>query len=84
MIRWHRIIPAVAVTLLLGACGQAGSDTPLSPQEPRFDGGYIVGGNTTPPPPPTEEDASTSGASTGDASVPKDSASRGGYIVGGN
>jgi hypothetical protein len=78
MIRSYRIIPAVAVALVLGACGQ-GSDTPLSPATPRFDGGYIVGGNSTPPPPPTDTDASTNGAP-----VPPDTTSRGGYIVGGN
>jgi len=78
MTRWYRIIPAVAVALLLGACGQD-SDSPMSPSAPRFDGGYIVGGNAEPPPPPPD-----SVASAGEGAVLTDTTSRGGYIVGGN
>ena len=83
MTRWHRFIPAVAVALLLGACGGNGSDTPLSPAGPKFDGGYIVVGNATPPPDSTKSSSSTTSSSS-TAEVPPDTTSRGGYIVVGN
>lgn len=49
MSRLPRLIIAVAVTLLLAACGQAG-DNPVGPAGPSMDGGvYIGGGNNTDP-----------------------------------
>lgn len=51
MARWTRLFSAFAVMLVLGACGQGSTDTPLSPAVPRMDGGggTSLGGNTVDP-----------------------------------
>jgi hypothetical protein len=86
MARWTRFIPALAVTLVLAACGQGGTDTPLSPAgrvpvDARFDegGGTSLGGNKTDPTP--SPDAST----VNTAEAQSDSTGRtGGTSLGGN
>jgi hypothetical protein len=46
MSRWSRLIPGIGFAVLLAACGNAGSDTPMAPVTPRMDGGgVIVNGN---------------------------------------
>jgi hypothetical protein len=74
MSRFSRLIPAVAVTILLAACGQAG-DSPVGPSGPSLDGGPLVtGGNR-----------SDSTATTTNNVPPPDSTNRGGPLVtGGN
>jgi len=50
MSRWSRLVPVLAVSALLAACGGTGSDTPLAPASsaaPRYDGGLGMGGNYT-------------------------------------
>lgn len=51
MTRWTRVLPAFAVVLVLGACGQGTTDSPLSPDLPRYEdgGGTSLGGNTVDP-----------------------------------
>ncbi len=51
MARWTRLFSAFAVILVLGACGQGSTDTPLSPAVPRMDGGggTSLGGKTVDP-----------------------------------
>jgi len=51
MTRWTRVLPALAVALVLGACGQGTTDTPLSPNVARYEdgGGTSLGGNTVDP-----------------------------------
>ncbi len=44
--RWSRLIPALAVVLLFAAaCGEQGTDNPLAPAAPVFDGGHSGAGN---------------------------------------
>lgn len=43
MSRFPRLIAAVAVTILLAACGQAG-DNPVGPAGPSLDSGTLTGG----------------------------------------
>lgn len=74
MSRSYRLISAVAVTLLLAACGQGSTSNPLAPAGPSMDGGYATGGNRT------ESDSTTTTTST----VPSDTTGRGGYATGGN
>lgn len=85
MARWNRLIPALAVTLVLGACGQGTTDTPFSPSAPRFDGGGTsLGGNVTPPTGGDPAPSSTTSTTTA-AEVPPDSTGRtGGTSLGGN
>jgi hypothetical protein len=84
MSRWSRLIPILAVTVLLAACGQGTGDTPLSPAAPatpRMDGGLLVGGNATPPGPGDGSSTTT----TQSTEAPGDSTARGGgLLVGGN
>jgi hypothetical protein len=86
MSRFSRLIPVVAVTVLLAACGQAG-ENPIGPSGPSFDGGIpILGGNNTQPD-STPSTGTTSGStSTGEPETPpSDTTSRGGIpITGGN
>lgn len=85
MIRWSRLVPALAVAALLAACaGEA--DTPLAPSDaPAWRGsqgsgnGNGVGGSTD----GTGGTANTTSDGDGDP-VPSDSVGRGGHIVGGN
>jgi hypothetical protein len=80
MSRWSRLIPVVAGTVLLAACGQGSTDTPLAPPAALHDGGLLVGGNATPLP---DGGTTTSGTST--TTLPSDSTSKdGGLLVGGN
>lgn len=78
MSRWSRLIPALAVTLLLAACGQDAADTPFAPAGPAYDGGVPVVGGNNQTPPPDEEPAT-------DATIQSDTTGRGGVpVVGGN
>lgn len=89
MNRWTRLIPALAVSLVLGACSQGGGDNPLAPEGPRMDtgtGGWGVGGTITGD--PENGGASTTSASEGEGEtgtiIPPDSTNRGGgWGVGG-
>jgi hypothetical protein len=83
MARWNRLIPALAVTFALAACGHGTADTPFAPSAPRLDGGGTsLGGNATPP---TGEPESTTSSTTTNSEVPTDSTSRtGGTSLGGN
>jgi len=84
MARWNRLIPALAVTFALAACGQGTADTPFAPSAPRHDGGGTsLGGNAVPP---TGGDSETSTTSTTTApEAPTDSTGRtGGTSLGGN
>lgn len=85
MARWNRLIPALAVTLVLGACGQGTTDTPFSPSAPRFDGGGTsLGGNATPPNGGGSETTSSTTTVTSNE-APSDSVARtGGTSLGGN
>ncbi len=76
MSRFSRLIPVVAVTILLAACGQDGVN-PVAPEGPSFDGGIAVtGGNRT---------DSTTTASAAGATAEADTTGRGGIAVtGGN
>jgi hypothetical protein len=63
MSRFPRLIAAVAVTILLAACGQAG-DNPVGPAGPSMDGGITIGGgNNTPSDSTTNTTGSQSGTS---------------------
>jgi hypothetical protein len=86
MARWTRLVPAFAIALVLAACGQGTSDTPLSPPAARHDGGgTTVGSNFVPPPDGSETTTSTTSTSTGPTELPADSTSRtGGATVGSN
>ena len=77
MSRFSRLIPVVAVTILLAACGQAG-DNPVGPAGPSFDGGPLVtGGNRS--------DSTSTGTTGTTTTAPTDSTNRGGPLVtGGN
>lgn len=84
MSRWSRLVPILAVSVLLAGCGEGMGDTPLAPagpNSPRMDGGLLVGGNATPPAPGEDEGTSTTSSNTSAA----DSTARGGgLLVGGN
>jgi hypothetical protein len=86
MARWTRLIPAIAVTLVLAACGQGTTDTPLSPRAARHDGGGAsLGGNFTPPPSDSSAATTTSSTSSGSTELSQDSTGRtGGASLGGN
>src|SRR5215213_7729345 len=87
MARWTRLVPAFAVALVLAACGQGTSDTPLSPPAARYEGGGTsVGSNYVPPPDSTEATTgTTSTSSTGSVELSGNSTSRtGGTSIGGN
>jgi hypothetical protein len=80
MSRWTRLIPMLAVSVLLAACGQESGDSPLAPEGPRTNaGGWTVGGTAT----------GTGGQETKEPTtsadvVPSDTTSRGGgWTVGG-
>lgn len=81
MRRWTALIPVVAVTILLAACGDDSMNSPVAPETPSFDGGYVVGGNRIEPEPSLTPDE---GATTHTAEAAGDTTGRGGYVVGGN
>lgn len=83
MSRFSRLIPAVAVTILLAACGQDGAN-PVAPDGPSFDGGILVtGGNRTQPDSTSGTTTSTTTTEGGEAQT--DTTGRGGILVtGGN
>jgi hypothetical protein len=84
MARWTRLIPALAASLVLAACGQGTTDTPFSPPAARYEGGGTsLGGNFTPPP---GGDPTTAGTtSAGPMELPQDTTGRtGGTSLGGN
>lgn len=86
MARWTRYVPALAAILVLAACGQGGTDTPLSPAgrapaEARFDegGGTSLGGNKADPTPGQD------GSIVNTAEAQSDTTGRtGGTSLGGN
>jgi len=80
MSRWTRLIPMLAVSVLLAACGQESGDNPLAPEGPRTSaGGWTVGGNAT----GTGGGETTEPTTSADA-APTDTTSRGGgWTVGG-
>jgi hypothetical protein len=82
MSRFSRLIPVVAVTILLAACGQDGAN-PVAPDGPSLDGGILVtGGNRTEPDSTTGTPNSNA---TGDGETQTDTTGRGGILVtGGN
>ena len=85
MTRWTRIIPGLAVTVLLAACGQGTTDTPLSPStRPVFDtGGTTLGGNAVDP--GSGGSGSNSSVTTsGTASDSTTTSDTGGTTLGGN
>jgi hypothetical protein len=86
MARWTRLVPAFAVALILAACGQGTSDTPLSPSGARHDGGGTSVGTNFVPPDSTQTSGNTSSTtSTGTTELPDESAGRtGGTSVGVN
>jgi len=86
MARWNRVIPALVVTLVLGACGQGTSDTPFSPSTPRYDGGGTsLGGNVTPPTGGDPEASASSAPPIVTSEAAADSTGRtGGTSLGGN
>ena len=84
MARWTRFIPAVAVTLVLAACGQGTTDTPFSPSAPLHDGGNSLGSNYVPPPPDDGSVQTTSTTSSDPTGLPSDTTSRGGNSLGSN
>jgi hypothetical protein len=84
MTRWTRLIPAMAVTFLLAACGQGTSDTPFSPSTPSFDGGgTTLGGNIVNPNDGTGG-ATASGTTSTDAAPADTTTKTGGTTLGGN
>ena len=85
MARWTRLIPALAVSLVLGACGQGSTDTPFSPPAARYEGGGTSLGGNFVPPPGGGEPTTTSTTSTGPMELPQDTTGRtGGTSLGGN
>ncbi len=80
MMRWTRVFPILAVSVLLAACGQESGVNPLEPESPRTSaGGWTVGGTATGTG-GAEPEASTSSTDV----LPSDSTSRGGgWTVGG-
>lgn len=81
MSRFSRLIPAVAVTILLAACGQDGAN-PVAPDGPSFDGGILVtGGNRT----ASDSTTTSSTTTTQGGEAQTDTTGRGGILVtGGN
>lgn len=85
MTRWTRLIPALAVGLVLAACGQDSGSNPLAPLGPRMDSGYGTGGNVTGGGGTTTTTSTTSGfGSDSTTIVVEDTTSRSGYGTGGN
>jgi hypothetical protein len=88
MSRFSRVMSLFAVPVLFAACSPGGTDTPLSPATPRFDGGVLVGGNVTPQdttPTTTSTTSTSSGGTLDDPSAEPDTTTRrGGVLVGGN
>lgn len=71
MSRLSRLIPALAIALVLAACGDSGS-TPLSPDGPSYEESGVgsAGGNrdgTTPTTPTTTQTDTTSRSGVGSA-----------------
>jgi hypothetical protein len=85
MSRFSRLIPAVAVTILLAACGQAGENPvgPATPDAPSYDGGIpVLGGNHTDS---TATGPSDTGGEESGGTIPPDTTNRGGIpVTGGN
>jgi hypothetical protein len=64
------LLAASAFALLLTGCGES-SSSPLAPDTPRMNGGYVVGGNSA--------GLDTTVVASGDST-----SRSGGYVVGGN
>lgn len=73
MSRFPRLIAAVAVTVLLAACGQVDND-PVGPSGPSLDGGVLIGGSNR-----TEPDSTTSPGAQGQTTT-----TSGGVPIGGS
>jgi hypothetical protein len=82
MSRSPRLITAVAVAILLAACGQAGDNPMGLDASPSFDGGTLVtGGNNTDP----DSTTTSSNSTTTDGEASSDSTTRSPVLVtGGN
>ena len=76
MTRSSRVVSALAIALLLSACGMDG-DTPLAPAEPALSGGQLTGGNRA------EEEDTAGSTSTPDPGDSEEERS-GGQATGGN
>ena len=85
MARWTRLIPVLAVSIVLGACGQGTADTPFSPPAARLDGGgTILGGNYVPPSGDDSQTTTTTSSTPDPTPFPKDTTgATGGTILGG-
>ncbi len=81
MRRTYRILSAVALLVVVGACGST-ADTPFTPDvQPSLNGGYTTGGNRADD--DTQDTGDTLGS--GDTTVQSDTVGRnGGYATGGN
>ncbi|HEX8691365.1 MAG TPA: hypothetical protein VF746_02895 [Longimicrobium sp.] len=89
MTRWTRFIPALAVGLVLAACGQDSGGNPvapLGPSGPRMEGGLGTGGNYTGGSGggPTTTSTTTGFGSDSTIIIESDTTSRGGLGTGGN
>jgi hypothetical protein len=84
MIRWSRLVPALAVTALLAACAND-TDTPLAPSDaPALNNGSPGSGTAAGGGSSSFGGTSSSTSDEGGDPVPSDSTGRGGHIVGGN
>lgn len=81
MTRWTRVFPALSVALVLGACGQGSTDTPLAPSVARYEdgGGTSLGGNNVDP-----NGGGTSTTSTNNTAQTDSLGATGGTSLGGN
>lgn len=83
MSRFSRLIPVVAVTILLAACGQDGVG-PMEPAGPSLDTGVLTTGGNNTNPDSASTPASTSGPSTEGGEAQSDTTGRGVLTMGGN
>ncbi len=85
MTRWTRWIPAVAVLVLLAACGSDSSDNPLAPRGASYSGGYSPGANKSDSTTVAESSGESGGTLAEDGTAQTDSTTRtGGYSPGAN
>jgi len=91
MTRWTRLIPVLAIGLILAACGvdPVGSNTSGSelaaPGGPRLNTGYGTGGNLSGGGEKTESGTTTASTTSSIDTAPTDTTSKlGGYGTGGN
>lgn len=91
MTRWTRLIPVLAIGLILAACGVdpvgsgATSSDLAAPGGPRLNGGYGTGGNVTGGGGSTGGGTTTTSATSSTDVMPTDTTTTlGGYGTGGN